>query len=66
MNSNQISNIISNLMQNNMAMQNPIVANAMKMYRNNDTNGLRNLAENLCKEKGINLEDMKQRLMNER
>lgn len=35
--------------------RNPIMSNAMQMYRNGDTQGLKNLCENVCKERGLDL-----------
>lgn len=45
--------IVNNLMSNQQALQNPIIANAVQMYRNGDRQGLNQLVNNLCKEKGI-------------
>lgn len=46
--------IVNNMMNNQQAMQNPIISNAVQMYRAGDHKGLNNLVNNLCKEKGIN------------
>lgn len=46
--------IVNNLINNQQALQNPIIANAVQMYKNGDSKGLNNLVNNLCKEKGIN------------
>lgn len=35
--------------------RNPIMSNAMQMYRNGDTQGLKTLCENVCKERGLDL-----------
>ena len=43
---------MQNIMNNNEIMKNPIAKNAMEMYKNGDTKGLRAMAENLCKERG--------------
>lgn len=40
------------MMNNSQVMQNPIAKNAMEMYKNGDSKGLRTMAENLCKERG--------------
>lgn len=37
-------------------------ANAVNMYRNNDLNGLKNLAQNIAEQKGINLNELQQKL----
>ena len=39
------------------AMSNPILKNAMDMANKGDTKGVEQLARNLCKEKGINVDD---------
>lgn len=42
---------------NSQIMNNPMMKNAFNMYQNGDNDGLKNLAENICREKGINPED---------
>lgn len=44
-----IFNIIGNT-------NNPMMDNAIRMAKNNDVNGVENLARNLCKEKGIDFD----------
>ena len=39
-------------------MQNPVMRNAIEMYQKKDTQGLNELASNLCKEKGTTMEEM--------
>ena len=53
-NPNQILNQILN---NAQAMQNPMIKNAVNMYQSGDSAGLQKMAENICKERGINLND---------
>lgn len=43
-----------------MAMQNPQMAQAMKMIQGKNPQQLRTVAENMAKERGINLEQMAQ------
>ena len=43
---------IQQMMNNSQIMQNPIIRNAMQMYQNGDTKGLKDMAENLAKERG--------------
>ena len=43
---------IQQMMNNSQIMQNPMVKNALQMYKNGDTKGLQAMAENLCKERG--------------
>ena len=45
-------------MNNSQLMQNPIGRNAIEMYQKGDKQGLNQLAQNLCKEKGTTLEEM--------
>ena len=45
-------------MNNSQLMQNPIGRNAIEMYQKGDKQGLNELAQNLCKEKGTSLEEM--------
>lgn len=45
---------IQGMMNNNQAMQNPILKNALEMAQKGDTQGVEQLARNLCKEKGVN------------
>lgn len=37
--------------------------NAMQMYQSGDTGGLKTMAENLCKERGITVDEAKQKVM---
>lgn len=45
---------IQGMMNNNQAMQNPILKNALEMAQKGDKQGVEELARNLCSEKGIN------------
>ena len=49
-------------MQNGQINQNPIAKNAIEMYQRGDTQGLNQLADNLCKEKGINRSDFERQI----
>ena len=49
-------------MNNNQIMQNPISKNAIEMYQKGDKQGLNQLADNLCKEKGINRQDFEKQI----
>ena len=40
-----------------MTKNNQPFQNAIQMYQNHDTQGLKNLAENISRERGINLAD---------
>ena len=48
---------IQGMMNNNQAMQNPILKNALEMAQKGDRQGVEELARNLCKEKGVNPDD---------
>ena len=45
-------------MNDSQFMQNPISRNALEMYQRGDKQGLNELAQNLCKEKGTTMEEM--------
>ena len=51
------------MMENRQVMQNPIAKNAMEMYQKGDTKGLQDMAENLCKERGTTVDDVKSQIM---
>lgn len=48
---------MQHISSNSQIMNNPMMQNAFNMYQNGDNDGLKNLAENICREKGINPED---------
>lgn len=55
---------IQNIIESNPSIQNnPLAQNAMKMYQNGDTRGLQNMAENMCKERGITVDQAKQQVI---
>ena len=54
---------IQQMMNNSQVVQNPIVKNAMEMYQKGDTQGLQAMAENLAKERGTTVNDMKSQIM---
>jgi inorganic triphosphatase YgiF len=49
-------------MNNSQMMQNPISRNALELYQKGDKQGLNELADNLCKEKGINRQDFEKQI----
>lgn len=53
---------LNQYMNNSQAMQNPIAKNAIEMYQKGDRNGINELANNLCKEKGINRSDLEKQI----
>ena len=51
------------MMNNSQVMRNPMAKNAMQMYQKGDTQGLQAMAENLAKERGTTVDDMKSQIM---
>ena len=49
---------------NNQMMQNPIIKNTVQMAQSGDAKGIEQLARNLCKENGINADDMFNQMKN--
>ena len=54
---------IQQMMNNSQITQNPIAKSAIQMYQNGDTQGLQTMAENLAKERGTTVDDMKSQIM---
>ena len=46
------------MMNNSQIMQNPIARNAMEMAQQGNMQGIEQMARNLCKEKGLNADDV--------
>ena len=55
---------LQQVMNNNQMMQNPMIKNTVQMAQNGDAKGIEQLARNLCKEKGINADDMFNQMKN--
>ena len=51
------------MMNNSQVMRNPMAKNAIQMYQNGDAKGLQTMAENLCKERGTTVDDVKSQIM---
>ena len=49
-------------LQQAMQSGNPIMQNAIQMYQSGNKQGLNELADNLCKEKGINRSDFEKQI----
>ena len=45
--------ILQNIMNNSSIMKNPIAKNAIELYQKGDTKALNEMAQNLCRERGI-------------
>lgn len=55
--------MVQAMMNNSQFAQNPLMKNALEMYRNGNTQGLQQMAENLAKERGTSVEDVKKSIM---
>ena len=53
---------ITQVMNSGQFNNNPIGRNAIEMYQKGDMQGLNQLANNLCKEKGTTLDEMKMKI----
>lgn len=53
---------LQGMMGNKMLMQNPIMKNGIDMYQKGDINGLEKIVENICKERGTSIEDVRKQL----
>lgn len=53
---------LQNAVNNSQAMQNPIFKNALEMYQRGDKEGINQLADNLCRERGINRQEFEKQI----
>lgn len=61
----QLGQILRNpqaFLQQAMQSGNPIVKNAVEMYQKGDADGINKLAQNLCHEKGLNMQDIEKQI----
>lgn len=49
---------MQSMMGNSQIMQNPMAKNTIEMAQRGDMNGIEQMARNLCKEKGINADEI--------
>lgn len=56
-------NMLKQLMGNSQIANNPMAANAMEMFQSGNIDGLKSLAENLAKEKGTTVDDVRNDIM---
>jgi hypothetical protein len=49
---------MQSIMGNSQIMQNPMAKNTIEMAQKGDMNGIEQMARNLCKEKGINADEI--------
>lgn len=59
----QMQRMLSKMMKSPQVQNNPMARNAMEMYQSGDAQGLKSMAENLCKERGITTDQAKQMVM---
>lgn len=50
--------LIQQMMGNNQIMSNPIMKNTMQLAQQGNIQGIEQMARNLCKEKGLNADDV--------
>lgn len=60
---NPMQMILNQMINSPQVQNNPMAKNAMQMYQNGDSNGLKSMAENLCKERGITIDEAMQKVM---
>lgn len=53
---------IQNIMGNSQIMSNPMAKNAVDMMQKGDAQGVEQMARNLCKEKGLNADEVMQQI----
>ena len=53
---------IQRMMSNNRVMSNPMAKNVIGMAQNGDAKGIENMARNLCREKGVNPEELMEQI----
>ena len=49
---------LQQMMGNNQIMRNPLMKNTIEMAQKGDMQGIEQMARNLCKEKGLNADDV--------
>ena len=55
--------MLQRMMNSPQVQNNPLAKNAMEMYKNGDSKGLQEMAENLCRENGTSIEEMKKSII---
>ena len=58
MNINPIQYVEQAMKRNPQLANNQVMQNAMNMYKEGNVSGLQNLAENICKTKGIDMNNL--------
>jgi hypothetical protein len=62
---NNPNQFLQSMMSNNKIMQNPMAKNALQMMQNGDSKGIEQMARNLCRERGIDADQMLQQMKNQ-
>ena len=60
---NLMQMILNQMINSPQIQNNPMAKNAMQMYQSGDSNGLKSMVEYLCKERGITIDEAKQKVM---
>lgn len=55
---------LQSMMNNSQVMGNPMAKNAIDMMQRGDAKGVEQMARNLCKEKGVNPDEIMQQIKN--
>ena len=55
---------LQSMMNNSQVMRNPMAKNAIDMMQKGDAKGVEQMARNLCKEKGVNTDEIMQQIKN--
>lgn len=58
MKSGNTQQFMQQIMGNSQIMSNPMMKNTMQMAQNGDIKGIEQMARNLCKEKGLDADEM--------
>ena len=61
----QLGQILRNpqaFLQQAMQSGNPILKNAIELYQRGDVDGINKIAENLCKEKGVSMDEVMKKI----
>lgn len=59
----QMQRMLNQMLKSPQVQNNPMAKNVVQMYQNGNMQGLQNMAENMAKEKGITVDDVKNNIM---
>ena len=57
--------ILNQILRNPQIQNNPMAKNAIEMYQRGDLKGLNEMANNIAREKGVNLSEITQNIKNQ-